>query len=401
MKAANRWTMLILGMSAQAAGSAFMYGIPFLVPDLRSALGLDLAEVGLIVSAPSVGMVLTLVAWGAAADRWGERLVMSIGLGIAGVFAVLAATTTSLLPLGLVLVVAGAAASSVVSASGRVVLGWFPPERRGIAMAWRQTAHPLGVTIAGFMLPPVAAAWGIGAAFLSLGGLCLVATLLVVLFVVDPPRHQVQGAVSVNPYRRPILYRIHTSAALHVVGQFTVAAFGPVYLVYRGWSPAAAGAVFAIAGFAGAATRLAAGRWSDAIGDRLSPVKWLALANGAALLATAVFLPTSVGAVLVIIASIMNVSTNGLTFTAAAEIAGQSWAGRTLGVHTTAQNAIGAVAGPVMGSVIAARGFGVGFAVAAVFPVMAAVAVWTRRRPSVPVEGRTSGTLVGSSGGFA
>jgi sugar phosphate permease len=37
------------------------------------------------------------------------------------------------------------AAASSNSASGRLVVGWFPPERRGLAMGIRQTAQPLGV----------------------------------------------------------------------------------------------------------------------------------------------------------------------------------------------------------------------------------------------------------------
>src|SRR3546814_6237667 len=46
--------------------------------------------------------------------------------------------------LALALFLAGAAAASTASASGRVVVGWFPPERRGLAMGIRQMAQPVG-----------------------------------------------------------------------------------------------------------------------------------------------------------------------------------------------------------------------------------------------------------------
>ena len=36
----------------------------------------------------------------------------------------------------------GMAAASSNSASGRLVVGWFPAERRGLAMGIRQTAQP-------------------------------------------------------------------------------------------------------------------------------------------------------------------------------------------------------------------------------------------------------------------
>ena len=36
------------------------------------------------MACPTAGLLLTLVAWGAAADRWGERLVLGAGLALAG-----------------------------------------------------------------------------------------------------------------------------------------------------------------------------------------------------------------------------------------------------------------------------------------------------------------------------
>jgi len=43
------------------------------------------------------------------------------------------------------LLLGGMAAASSNSASGRLVVGWFPPEQRGLVMGIRQTAQPLGV----------------------------------------------------------------------------------------------------------------------------------------------------------------------------------------------------------------------------------------------------------------
>src|SRR4051794_38501943 len=136
----RRWLMLSLGMAAQAAGSVFMFGLPFLLPQLHAETGLSLGRLGLLVGAPSAGMLLALIAWGAAADRFGERVVMVLGLTGAGLFLIVAAFWHRPVPLGVLLILAGASGSSVNAASGRLVLGWFPPERRGVAMGRRQTA---------------------------------------------------------------------------------------------------------------------------------------------------------------------------------------------------------------------------------------------------------------------
>ena len=39
----RRWVVLAVGVLAQTSACAFVYGVPFLVPDLRDQLGLSLA----------------------------------------------------------------------------------------------------------------------------------------------------------------------------------------------------------------------------------------------------------------------------------------------------------------------------------------------------------------------
>src|SRR5262250_2362308 len=78
----RRWLVLAAGTVALTAGSCFQYGLAYLIPALR-AHGLSLEEAGALVACPTAGLLLTLVAWGAAADRWGERLVLTSGLAVA------------------------------------------------------------------------------------------------------------------------------------------------------------------------------------------------------------------------------------------------------------------------------------------------------------------------------
>ncbi len=109
-------------------------------------------------------MVLTLVAWGAMADRFGEKWVISIGLGLTAIAALAATTTDNYTLLGIAFLLGGMAAASTNAASGRVVVGWFPKDRRGLAMGIRQMSQPLGVTIASLTIPTLAANVGIGSA---------------------------------------------------------------------------------------------------------------------------------------------------------------------------------------------------------------------------------------------
>jgi sugar phosphate permease len=379
----QRWVVLVAGLVAVTAGCTVQYGAPFLIPALR-ADGLTLAQAGLLAGCPIAGLLITLVAWGAAADRFGERRVLTIGLGVGGLVLLAGARLHGFVALGATFLLAGAATAAVHAASGRLVLGWFAAHERGRAMAVRQCAQPLGVAIAALVLPslsrPSTTHSGLPVAVAALGGGCLAATLLVVALVRDPVRPESAGGPRPeSPYRSPTLWRIHGASSMLVVPQFVIATFSLVYLVdVQGWAAVPAGRLLAAAQVGGAATRLAAGYWSDRVGSRLRPMRLLAVATGVVLagLAAATLAGATVTAVVaLLVATMLAVSTNGLAFTAVAERAGSAWAGRALGVQNTAQNALAAATPPVFGLLIGALSYGGGFAASVVFPVLACLLV--------------------------
>ncbi len=368
------------GLFAMTAGCTFQYGLAYLIPAFR-AEGLSLEQAGILVACPTAGLLLTLVAWGAAADRWGERLVLGAGLALAGTLLVVGATVHGTAALGACLVAAGAAGASVYAASGRLILGWFPARQRGLAMGIRQSAQPLGVAVAALALPSIGA-HGRAPALAFLGTFCLAAAVLVAAVVRDPARPPRQaGRHGGSPYRGGphrtaiILWRIHAASALLVVPQFAVATFALVFLVNaHGLDPVTAGRILAVAQACGAFSRLGAGVWSDRVGSRMRPMRALAVATALILAAlaagAAVRAPWAVAVLFA--AVIISVSTNGLAFTAVAEHAGSSWAGRALGIQNTGQNAFAAATPPVLAAVIGAAGYAVAFGVVALFPLAAA-----------------------------
>jgi sugar phosphate permease len=374
----NRWLILGLGLSAQGSTAAFLYGIPTLIPELRHQYHLTLSGAGWVVAAPTIGLLCTLIAWGAAADRYGERNVMALGLGVTAVFVGLGAVESDLAIRTILLAVAGAASASVNAASGRVVLGWFAPRERGKAMGVRQTAQPLGVGLAALVLPVLGTHYGVGWALVFPAALCGVATVLVLIFVVDPPRSAGAAAeVTGNPYRTATLWRLHGASTLLVVPQFAISAFTFTYLVTeRHWSSSGAGRLIFAFQILGAAGRLAAGFWSDRVDSRLGPMRIVAVISSLSMAAVAIGAGT--GSALVVAAlglgAVISVADNGLGFTAVAELAGYSWAGRALGAQNTAQNIASALTPPLLGALIGGDGYAVGFAVAAAFPLLAVAA---------------------------
>ena len=391
---AARWRHLGVGWLGLVAACAVQHGLPYLTLAWR-AEGLTLAQIGLLVSAPILGLVLTLIAWGGLADRFGERLVMTAGLAIGAAALVGAAGAASPVATGLWLVLAGAGSASVHAASGRLVLGWFPEERRGLAMGVRQSGQPLGVGVAALTLPRLAED-GTGTAFAVLAAACALTAVLIGVLVRDPVRPQDRAAGPVaSPYRSPVLWRLHAAGGLLVVPQFVVAAFSFDFLAREaGWTAVAAGGLLAGAQVAGAAARLGAGHWSDRVGSRLGPLRLLAggVAGVVGVLVVVAALTPDVlapaaAAAAVAAASVITVSPNGVAFTSVAEQAGSAWAGRALGGHNTAQHVLAAVAVPVAALLVeAGAGYAAAFGMGAL-AALAAVPVVPGRsaeRPPVP-----------------
>lgn len=373
----RRWFILAVGMAAQAATSSFLYGLPFLIPELQRSEGVSLAAAGALVSAPLLGMLLALIAWGAAADRYGERTVMAVGLGATGVLLLVSLTLPGLVLFGAGLFAAGACAASVNAASGRVVLGWFSAAERGLAMGIRQTAQPIGVGIAAATLPWLGHRWGFAPAVALPALLCLVAGLLVLLVVIDPPRPSRTAEAAASPYRTApatTLLRLHTASSLLVAPQFVAATFAVTFLVSEhGWSPVDAGRLVAVVQVVGAAGRIGAGVWSDRVGNRMGPMRVVAVLAAVTMVLWGVGGTSWLSVAALVAALVVTVIDNGLGFTATAELAGPFWAGRALGVQNTAQNIVAMVTAPVFGALITALGYPGALVLAALFPLCGAV----------------------------
>lgn len=372
----RRWLMLGLGTISQTAASTLLFGLPFLLPYLRRTEGLTLVQGGALVAAPSLGMVLTLIAWGAFADRHGERLAIAVGLGLTGLLGLASAEVSGAGARAVLLALVGAAGASVNSASGRLVMGWFGVQQRGLAMGIRQTGQPLGVAVAAVLLPPLASVGGVRLALAVPAAGCLVVTAAVAVLARDPRRGSATGhPTQRSPYRTTVLWRVHLASAALVVPQFATAAFSAEFLVAeRGWDATTAGQLLAVVAVGGAAGRMLSGRWSDLVGSRLAPMRIIALISCASMLLVA--LTQSTGASVVVlalaVASIVSVSDNGLGFTATAELAGQQWSGRALGVQNTMQNLAAFATAPLVGALAGSFGYAWAFAAVAVFPVLGA-----------------------------
>ncbi len=370
--------MLAIGLFATLCANVFINGVAFMIPSLHTEYGLSLARAGLISAMPSFGAVLTLILWGYIVDRVGERRVLALGSALTAAAAGAAAMSHSLVSTSAFLVLGGMAAASSNSASGRLVVGWFEPRQRGLAMGIRQTAQPLGVGVGALVIPGLAQNHGLDVALWFPAIVCAVAAVVCAVAVQDPPRlprHEAPSEQLANPYRgSTLLVRIHMVSLLLVIPQVVVWTFALVWLmVDRGWSAGAAGALITGAQVLAALGRVSVGRWSDRVGSRLQPIRLIGAAAVAAMLLLALTdaLGSAWSVAMLIVASVVTVCDNGLAFTAIAEFAGPFWSGRALGTQNTSQFLTAALTPPLFGALIGAAGYPAAFVVCALLALVA------------------------------
>lgn len=366
-----RWTILAVGVGAQASLSALQQGMPALGPALREAYGLSLSEVGVVLAAASWGILATLLAWGWLADRTSERLVITTGLALAGVTLVATAWAPGFGWLIAGLVTAGAFGAASAAASGRAVMGWFPRTERGFALGIRQMAVPLGGAIAALTLPLLG---GVRGALLALAGACLAGALAAAIWLREPPPPPADRpkVTSPPPLRDPRVWRLSIGSGVMVCAQVAMIAFVVLFLHdHRGVSAGTAAISLAVIQLGGAGARLVAGRRSDLEGRRIVPLRRHALVMTVLLVATGALAdaPLWLLAPVLLAAGVATMSWNGLSFTAAAELAGRDRAGTALGLQGTIMRTVSAGAAVGFGLLVAATSWPAAFALLGLLPL--------------------------------
>ena len=333
-------------------------------PSLRDDFHLSLGQTGVLLSGSLAGSVVSLIPWGLATDRVGERWVLLAGLGGCGLALLGAAATSTFAALFLLLVLAGFLGASVQSASGRAVMAWFPGSQRGLALGIRQTAIPLSGFAASLALPPIVHAGGTGWGFAAMGIACLGGAVVGAAALREIPAPEGSDETDIQPLRDRRLWRIGIGSSLVVAPQMCVVGFTVLLLHdHRGLTPGRAAAVLAVVQLLGVVGRVAAGRWSDVVGSRLRPLRLIALAivvfvaGSAALLSS----PLVVLIPVLVVAGVLSMSWNGLSFAATVELAGHRRSGAAIGLQQSLLNGSGAIYPGLFGVLVGATSWWCGF----------------------------------------
>ena len=358
----------------QAGLTTIRFGLPVLAPFWREALGISLAQVGVVLGAFDFGALLLYLPLGLLADRWGEPLVLTVGALVTAAMTAVAAGAPGFHLLALLLALAGLGYGSGQTAGTKAVAAAFGPRTRGVAMGIRQSGLPLGGMIAALLIPRLAGTLGWSAGLLGAAAVCggtglLSAVGLRGLGDAAADLEIVRGAarpaqpVSLATRLRAILAvpgirRTTIAAMLLVIGQFCYQGYLALYMMDRfGWTKHAAAALLVAVHGGGIIGRLGWGAVSDRLlGGRRTPALALCAALCAAvplvLIAMPHAVPAGVVAAIACTGGAVLLGWNGLYSTLIMEEAGPREAGAAMGISMTMLYAVTFVTPPAFGWMI-------------------------------------------------
>jgi sugar phosphate permease len=361
--------VLAAGTGAQAGFSTISFAVAVLAPALRDQYDLTLTEIGVVLAAEWIGLTFAMLPWGFAADRFGERVTLGVGLVACSGFLAAAAFAPDYGTLVATLTLAGVAGGSVQSGSGRAVMRWFGAHERGLALGVRQTAVPIGGFVAAAVLPFLD---GPREGFLFLSGLVLAGAVAGVVVLRSRPESELPETTEVEATLRDrrLLLLCGVSGSF-VVAQVVLMGFIVLFLHdERGFSTGGAAAALAASQVAAAALRIGVGRWSDVTGSRIRPLRnvGLAMTVSIALVAVTASAAGGLAAAAIVAATAVSMAWNGLSFTMAAELGGRR-SGAAIGLQQTVLSASGVGAPVAFAALVSWTSWQAAFGVAALFPL--------------------------------
>ena len=314
-------------------GASFLQLSPVaLLPVIKSELHVSVMRAAVLAAAINAGTLLAAVPAGQITNRLGERRTLTAGCAIAGVAVIVAAFVSDVRLMLPPLLAAGVGVVASHTAGIRLIMRRFDVRQRGGAIAIRQTAVPLGGTLAALTLPPLALLIGWRGDLVASGALALL--LAVLAWRIVPDREPAaSGAQATGSTLARVL--CNRAVALGVllsvcfnVGQVVVVTFIGLYAHDElGGSVALAAGLLALVQASSMVGRIIWGVLSDRLyaGRRRPLLVWLGLGGAVSLFALGLVqygTPTTVLVLAALLAGLTVASWQGLTIALTAEAAG-------------------------------------------------------------------------------
>ena len=186
---ASRYRFVALGVVWSAYLIVFLSRLCVgpLSPFLKESFHLSNAQIGGLTSATAVTYAPTLVLAGWLVDRVGVRRAVVIGSLVTGLAVGSVAVAPSYAVMLILLGLSGLGCGFIYPSAVKAVMVWFPPQERGTAIGFNQSAVNVSGMLGAAIMPAIALSVGWRAGFLVAAGMAFCVCVLALLLYRDPP----------------------------------------------------------------------------------------------------------------------------------------------------------------------------------------------------------------------
>ncbi len=254
------------------AGLLFWASLASLLPTLPlyvKSIGAADDQLGAIMGAFAIGLLLVRPILGKMADQRGRKIVLLIGITVAAIAPVCHLLTQSIPILMVIRAFHGISIAAYTTAFSAIVVDLSPPENRGELIGYMSLTNPIGMAIGPAIGGFLQAATSYPPVFFLASGLGLISLLCASQVRSPSLRADAQDATHSEAYWRLLMsdrIRIPTITMLLVGIAFgTIATFVPLHIKSSGVD-LNAGLFYTAAAITSFGTRFAAGKASDRYG---------------------------------------------------------------------------------------------------------------------------------------
>lgn len=220
------FSRLSLGANLQLPGS--------LAPFLRTELGLDLKDVGLLASALTIAGVVLALPQAVIAQKWGDRRVTTFGMLLIAISGFASAFGRDFWDIFSIRILGGIGAVFISITMPKIVADLFDARNRAAALTLLLASFPIGVGCSLILQPLSAELWGWRATFVCTAAFTGVGGALLFLLPKDTPSDRSEKTHHAIPKSAFVVALTGCLWAAFNCALVSVLAFGPLYLVEHG-----------------------------------------------------------------------------------------------------------------------------------------------------------------------
>lgn len=248
------------------------YGV--ILPSMRAALELSYQQAGILSTITALCYVCFVLAGGVAAARWGARASILFGMCtvVVGFVGLIFASDFWLIAVLMGLLGFGTAFAFAPMVA--LLATWFP-DKRGLVIGCMTSGVGIGILVAGLLVPFLFSTFGEQGWRVSWGvfaGTALLVTVMISLFVHNPPQTMASAGTPLRPeekwliYRNPRVLIVASTYGIIGLGYIVQTVFMVSFMVDAGHSESIAGRYVAMMGLMSIAAGPLWGWVSDFLG---------------------------------------------------------------------------------------------------------------------------------------